>query len=72
MGVPKLWAFVAQLNSGTTRSFACHSDWEGDTSDWTRLIFDGPSFAYWFWRESALKQGTYLPCRRLDLLTWTR
>lgn len=59
MGVRKLWSFVSQVNSGTTRSFSYHPACENGVSDWpTSLIFDGPSFAYWFWKENTLREGT--------------
>ena len=56
MGVPKLWTFVSQVNSGTKRTFTYSP--VDPKSDRTKLIFDGPSFAYWFWRENSLKKGT--------------
>lgn len=56
MGVPKLWAFINQRNLGDKRSFpqrnVSHREFH-----LTHLIFDGPSFAYWLWKEASIKQG---------------
>ncbi len=55
MGVPKLWSFISQRKLEEKRSFPLRV--ASDTIQLVHLIFDGPSFAYWFWRESSLKTG---------------
>jgi len=53
MGVPKLSSFVSRAKFGVTRAFQARDD----SSDKVHLIFDGPSFAYWHWKEAKLKYG---------------
>jgi len=54
--VPKLWHYLAQLNLHTNVSFPCVGP-SGQGPDLAHLVIDGPSFAYWFWRERRIKQG---------------
>jgi len=76
MGVPKLWSYVAQRNLGHTTAFPIRKKSDktsteklfDDVFDVTHLIFDAPSFAYWFWREAHLRQGTSIPLFRLIAL----
>jgi hypothetical protein len=56
MGVPKLWGFVSQTKLGERKGFACRTDPVDDVEK-VHLIFDGPSFAYWFWREASIREG---------------
>jgi hypothetical protein len=56
MGVPKLWAFVAQQKFAETLSLPVSGDNIGD-SGVVHFIFDAPSFAYWYWREASMRQG---------------
>lgn len=68
MGVPKLWHFVSQTKLGQNKSFPYRADLTSTNSlhdqlpldSTAHLIFDGPSFAYWYWREAGIKQGCYL------------
>lgn len=66
MGVPRLWSYVAQRNFGDMKSFPRRQSRLHEEFTPLHLIFDGPSFAYWFWREASLKQGTdpIKRCRR--------
>jgi hypothetical protein len=59
MGVPRLWGFVSQTKLGERKVFACRTDPAVSVDDVEKvhLIFDGPSFAYWFWREASIKEG---------------
>ena len=57
MGVPKLWSFVSQCTMEERRTFPSRSKTANDVISSVHLIFDGPSFAYWCWRESSLKHG---------------
>jgi hypothetical protein len=62
MGVPKLWQFVSQTKLGLRKTFPYRSNSNNSSHDQLQLdnhhlIFDGPSFAYWFWREAGVNQG---------------
>jgi hypothetical protein len=58
MGVPKLWAFVHERNLGVKKSFPRRSKESCEEFEPLNLIFDGPSFAYWLWRQASVKKGT--------------
>jgi hypothetical protein len=73
MGVPKLWQFVSQTKLGLKKTFPYRSNNGNSLHDHLQLdkhhlIFDGPSFAYWFWREAGVKQGSFLPLTRIALI----
>jgi len=55
MGVPRLWSFLSQGKFGVTENFPRRRG--DDSGEKVHLVFDGPSFAYWFWKESKVKQG---------------
>jgi hypothetical protein len=61
MGIPKLWNFLSQTKLGERQVFPYHAISAGGKEDvaieYAHLIFDGPSFAYWFWREASVRQG---------------
>ena len=57
MGVPKLWAFVSQCKLEDRRSFHPRSGTWNEITSLVHLVCDGPSFAYWYWREASLKHG---------------
>lgn len=60
MGVPRLWGFLLQTKLGERKVFAARGGVTAvkDDIEQVHLIFDGPSFAYWFWREASIKQGS--------------
>jgi hypothetical protein len=77
MGVPKLWSYVARRNLSERKEFHIRKESEkrsgeklfDDGFGVTHLIFDAPSFAYWFWREAHLGQGTiFIPRFSLTVL----
>jgi hypothetical protein len=67
MGVPRLWGFVSQTKLGERKVFPYRGGTapvEENGVEEVHLIFDGPSFAYWFWREASIRQGSAIDLLR--------
>jgi hypothetical protein len=56
MGVPRLWSFLSQGKFGVIETFPPRSGAD-EGFEKVHMVFDGPSFAYWLWREGKVKQG---------------
>jgi hypothetical protein len=56
MGVPKLRSFVTQGSFGVTETYPSRRS-ANEGFEKVHLVFDGPSFGYWLWKEAKLKHG---------------